>query len=319
MDKKRFRPVSRPILVTGNIRSGTTWLGRLLATCDNTFYIHEPFNPDSIWNAAFPTPIQNYYLCEENGFPYKQLLRRILQLNPKFKGQWKKSIAEQQTKHIRAHSRHIDSNRAYVPIIKDPTALYSSEWLYDNFRVKPVILLRNPISIVRSLLRLGWASNLTGSAIRGQPLLLSRICAVDPEVSVYGKEATWDGQDPLTRAVNFVGFNYRFIAAMKRLHPDWHYINYEWLTHNPDGVLELVEQLEMTPTDLTRQALYSETEEFDSALAHQRTLKPHPVDTRAFYTEDDTGVDWRKIYASHFQFVADSFPQYLSLAVPEQN
>lgn len=33
-----------PILVTGSHRSGTTWVGQMLATSENIGYIWEPFN-----------------------------------------------------------------------------------------------------------------------------------------------------------------------------------------------------------------------------------------------------------------------------------
>jgi len=36
---------SKPILVTGSHRSGTTWVGEMLASSPNLVYIGEPFNP----------------------------------------------------------------------------------------------------------------------------------------------------------------------------------------------------------------------------------------------------------------------------------
>ncbi|HUH21151.1 MAG TPA: hypothetical protein VLZ09_04715, partial [Gaiellaceae bacterium] len=35
----------RPILVTGAHRSGTTWVGKMLALAPGVGYVHEPFNP----------------------------------------------------------------------------------------------------------------------------------------------------------------------------------------------------------------------------------------------------------------------------------
>ena len=37
---------SNPIFVTGAPRSGTTWVGKMLALSKNIGYIHEPFNTD---------------------------------------------------------------------------------------------------------------------------------------------------------------------------------------------------------------------------------------------------------------------------------
>ena len=37
--------LTSPILVTGSHRSGTTWVGKMVAVSPPIFYIHEPFNP----------------------------------------------------------------------------------------------------------------------------------------------------------------------------------------------------------------------------------------------------------------------------------
>ena len=33
------------ILITGSPRSGTTWIGKMIASAPSVGYIHEPFNP----------------------------------------------------------------------------------------------------------------------------------------------------------------------------------------------------------------------------------------------------------------------------------
>jgi hypothetical protein len=56
----------RPILVTGAHRSGTTWVGRMLALVPGVEYIHEPFNPvgpAGICNARF----DHYYTSSRRG------------------------------------------------------------------------------------------------------------------------------------------------------------------------------------------------------------------------------------------------------------
>jgi len=40
----------RPVLVTGSMRSGTTFVGNVLAASDRLFYLHEPLNP--VWGIA---------------------------------------------------------------------------------------------------------------------------------------------------------------------------------------------------------------------------------------------------------------------------
>ena len=53
---------ARPILVTGAHRSGTTWIGKMLALAPGVGYIHEPFSPATapgISSAAFDV----YFIC----------------------------------------------------------------------------------------------------------------------------------------------------------------------------------------------------------------------------------------------------------------
>lgn len=57
----------KPILVTGSHRSGSTWVGRMLALSPSVGYIHEPFNirhRHGICKAHFEYWFQ--YICDEN-------------------------------------------------------------------------------------------------------------------------------------------------------------------------------------------------------------------------------------------------------------
>src|SRR6056297_2610448 len=71
---------SRPILVTGSHRSGTTWVGRTLAMNQSVGYVHEPFRPD------FPRGISNgavdrwfYYVCAQNEREFLPWIDRVIQ------------------------------------------------------------------------------------------------------------------------------------------------------------------------------------------------------------------------------------------------
>jgi LPS sulfotransferase NodH len=44
-DRAPVRVQQRPILVTGAHRSGTTWVGKMLALAAGTGYAHEPSSP----------------------------------------------------------------------------------------------------------------------------------------------------------------------------------------------------------------------------------------------------------------------------------
>lgn len=43
--------------------------------------------------------------------------------------------------------------------MKDPTAIFSTEWLAENYFFRPVIVVRHPAGVVSSLARLGWRTD----------------------------------------------------------------------------------------------------------------------------------------------------------------
>src|SRR3954447_25401690 len=74
------REQARPILVTGGHRSGTGWVGQVLATSSQPVgYLWEPFSlrhrPGTLavrWQHWFP------YLTDENGAQYEEPIRQTL-------------------------------------------------------------------------------------------------------------------------------------------------------------------------------------------------------------------------------------------------
>ena len=70
-----------PVLVTGSIRSGSTWVGRMLCLSGQLGYIHEPFNP---WRwpgwAAERFPHELVYVNSENEATYYPVLRDVINM-----------------------------------------------------------------------------------------------------------------------------------------------------------------------------------------------------------------------------------------------
>ncbi len=70
-----------PILVTGSHRSGTTWLGKLLAASAGIGYIQEPFNLDHPRPGVCSARLPHWFmhLTEASGERYRPALARTLQ------------------------------------------------------------------------------------------------------------------------------------------------------------------------------------------------------------------------------------------------
>ena len=71
-----------PILVTGTHRSGTTWVGKMLAADSSTAYISEPLNVlhrPGVLRAKVDHWYQ--YICEENEHEYLPAFNELLEFD----------------------------------------------------------------------------------------------------------------------------------------------------------------------------------------------------------------------------------------------
>ncbi|MHA7865478.1 sulfotransferase [Flagellimonas marinaquae] len=149
------------ILVTGSHRSGSTWVGQVLAKASGTRYIHEPFNlkisreesPVQFWFESFSCQteerqkeaahyIESFYDCW-----HVDNIKRLRQLGSVKEGcGYALDFVKKMTRRT---------------IIKDPIAVLSADWLYENFQMDIVVLIRHPAAFVASLKVKGWSHDFT--------------------------------------------------------------------------------------------------------------------------------------------------------------
>ena len=159
--------MSRPILVTGAHRSGTTWIGRMLALAPGVGYIHEPFSPVTRPGIS-GAPFADFYtrVTPENEADYHPGLTRTLRFEYGYRAQLRalRSPAEaaRSVQDALAFSRARRSNAR--PLVKDPIALLSAEWLAERFGMDVVVTIRHPAAFAASVLRLGWSRTLDEAA-----------------------------------------------------------------------------------------------------------------------------------------------------------
>lgn len=170
-------PVPAPVLVTGAPRSGTTWAGRMLTLSGELGELYEPFNPTAYQARWFDPPEFYFYVDGRNATIYDGQLRamsrldfplsRVLRAGPN--GQALRA-ALRTWRTARDHRRH-----QRIAMVKDPLAVFSTEWLAMQVGFRPVILIRHPASFVSSLVRVGWQVRF-GGWLR-QPLLMDSLLA----------------------------------------------------------------------------------------------------------------------------------------------
>lgn len=178
---------SNPILVTGTHRSGSTFVGKMLSLNSNVAYIQEPFNK-GYGLKAFNTDFK--YITEHNidkkrlnllsdlielrGGSYsipsiieehKGLENRI-DLMEEFYKNFNISAIPEFVKRMffKSRAQLLFIKAKYDPrvervLLKDPLACLASQFLYRQYSMDVVVLVRHPLCFAESLKRLGWKFN----------------------------------------------------------------------------------------------------------------------------------------------------------------
>jgi hypothetical protein len=306
----------RPILVTGPHRSGTTWVGRMIASHPGVAYLAEPFNV-----RRPPSPVCHFFHhvtpAEESAF--RTYLGRLLTFRDpapyQVRSPWPWCLPLRAARTVRCWWRRLCGCR---PLVKDPTAFFSAAWLARAFAADVVVLMRHPAAFASSLKRLN--AHFDFHALLAQPELLRahgleefadeiRACARRPPDLI--------GQAALLWQV--------FAAAVlryRREHPDWVFLRHEDLSADPvASFARLLPRLGLRLTPGVRRTLEEHTSpdnprEAPPGVAHQlrrdsraniwswkARLRPEEVErlrreteglARLFYADADWDGDGRQ-------------------------
>ncbi len=220
-----------PILVTGAHRTGTTWTGRMLSLHRQVGYIHEPFNPVIDGGIHFPRAYT--YICDENEGAYLEGLRDLIEFryrvgeNFERYARTKKSLRTMLTLLGSTLKRRLTQVR---PLVKDPLASFSSEWMARRFDMQVVVCVRHPAAFASSLKVNDY--RFPFDQLLAQPLLLRDLLrpflgeivayAADPPPIVDQAALVW-------RMV------YAALEAFHERHPEWIFVRHEDLSLDPVG------------------------------------------------------------------------------------
>lgn len=253
------RPQNR-VLVTGSHRSGTTWVGTILAAHEEAAYIHEPLNVSDGPAAMRGIVRHSYsYICADNEDQFLPGLESVLAAGCQ---------AEECSK---AHIRHSWT------LIKDPFAVFSIPWFAAKLGCRSVITVRQPVSVVSSLKRLQWRFD--HRHLMEQPLLLRDWLAP------YRAEMTATLEDPddlIAQGCLLWRMVYTAAAYLRELLPETIIVRHEDLSLAPwAGYYDLLNKLGIRASAATDKAI----EFFCSSQNPKETTvePPHTValDSRA--------------------------------------
>ena len=162
-----------PILVTGAHRTGTTWVGKMLAASPSTAYISEPLN---VWHrpGVLRAPVQHWYtyICSENEAQYLPAFQQTLRFRYHLLAE---ILSLRSLKDAGRLGRDASIFlrgwlRRQRPLLKDPFAVFSAPWFASRLGCRVVITVRHPAAFASSLKRLAWPFDF--SHLLAQPLLM---------------------------------------------------------------------------------------------------------------------------------------------------
>jgi len=223
----------RNIFITGSHRSGTEWVGRMIATDPSVDFIQEPFNINheiGVCNAFF-----NYwftYVCDKNEHDYYQSVKDTFEFRYHLLDQIKS------VKGYRPIIRAILSCGVFFrnrisnlrPLIKDPLALFSADWISSRFNTKTIIVIRHPAAFVGSIKARNWSHPF--SHFLKQPLLMKdHLYPFEREIRKFAEKERniVDSAALLWKIIHFM------ILKYKKVHPEWKYIRNEDISRDPNG------------------------------------------------------------------------------------
>ena len=138
-------PQRRPILLTGSHRSGSTWVGLVLAAAPGVGYVDEPMNLShrnqpgradlaGICAARFETWFP--YITEANAKDYESALQRTIEFGFHWPGALRAIRSPKDPFRIaRAYARCVANAAAgRRALVKDPLAVFSAPWLENCWR-----------------------------------------------------------------------------------------------------------------------------------------------------------------------------------------
>ncbi|WP_456415954.1 sulfotransferase [Thiolapillus sp.] len=225
------RTNGRPILVTGGHRSGSTWVGKMISAAPGIAYIHEPFNIGANITPN-PSPFDAWfqYIPPGTSGEYEEVLWRILNYDYPL---WRNAARMQNGFDVLRLLR--DQTASTVnrfagkrPLVKDPIAVFSAEWLSSTFDMDVICMVRHPAAFCSSLKIKNWKFDFRN--FLGQPLLMEK--HLEPFRAEIEEYCSFE-KNIVEQGALLWNCIYHTIQTYRQNHPDWLYLRHEDLSADP--------------------------------------------------------------------------------------
>lgn len=114
------------------------------------------------------------------------------------------------------------------PLIKDPIALFSAEWLANKFNMDVIVLIRHPAAFVGSIKSADWSHPF--NHFLEQPLLMDRhLNKYRQTIEEYSR----NDKNSVDQAILLWNLIHHMILEYRKNNPGWIFVRHEDLSENP--------------------------------------------------------------------------------------
>jgi len=207
-------------------------MGNMLALSADVGYIHEPFSVlhrpgvcDAPFRHWFP------YVCSENETEFVAPVRDMLVFRYKTGAELRALRTPRDAARMARDRVNFARwrRRATRPLVKDPLAVFSAEWLADRFDMQVVVVVRHPAAFASSVKKLGWTHPFND--FLSQPLLMRHVLGpFEKEIRQYARSE----RPPLDQAILLWRLIHYGIVRSRARRPDFIVMRHEDLSRDPE-------------------------------------------------------------------------------------
>lgn len=148
--------------------------------------------------------------------------------------------------------RYLRFTRAGRLIIKDPIACFSSEWLYQNFDLDVVVIVRHPAAFALSLKRMNWSFAFDN--------LLKQERLMDELLTPYAAEISSKPESIIDQAALIWKLIYHVLGEFSERNKSWLVVSHEELSLDAVvGIQRLYEKLALSWSDQIEEKILAAT------------------------------------------------------------
>ncbi len=268
----------KPILVTGAHRSGTTWVGRMLAAGPGVGYISEPLNVlhrPGVFGAA--VKYWYTYVCDDNESEFLPAFQQLLDFDYHL---WDEIRSLRSSRDFLRMLRDFGtfyrgSLRGQRPLLKDPFAIFSLPWFIERLGCQIIVTVRHPAAFASSLKRLNWTFDFDD--------LLQQSLLMRDYLEPYRSEMeAIAANDILGQASLLWALIYRVVWSVHDRNPAIRIVLHEHLSLNPaEEFRRLYDDLGLSFTPGARNTIVRSSSSKNPTELAQRQVHSVQLDSRA--------------------------------------